>query len=161
MAEHPVAPDGELRERHADLEGDARLFGKHGHRPEALEHGKEGIEDRAHLERAALEMRLQWSRAAGMALIGIGEGPPAAFALPERTVLAVHWRRLGAQARGANRSRGRPQLRRARPRAPPRRGTWPLSLRAGSRSSRRSCARAPASAALRSSAPGRGMRAGR
>ena len=82
VTEHPVSPHGELSERHADLERNARFFGQDRDRAEALKHRQEAVEDVANGPRPPFKMMIESPSRAGMALVAVGESAAAMLALP-------------------------------------------------------------------------------
>ena len=102
MAVHPISPNDESSEAHADLESDPRFFGENDDRPVFLRQDQQAIEDRADLGGLSGEMGCERRAApAGVRLISIRKLPPALRAAP-------HWG-LGFRSsdRSSDNGRGR------------------------------------------------------
>ena len=84
MPVDPAAAQGEGGEAHPHLEGDAGLLGQDGDRPVALGQLDQPPEDRHHLGVPAGQVPVEVEGPAGVRLVAVGEGPPAARAGPHR-----------------------------------------------------------------------------
>ena len=84
MTVDPAVRRRELREGHADLEGDPRLLGQDLEGPKLPEARDEGVEQVPDTLRLPVEMRVEAVASAGVALVAVGESPVACRASPER-----------------------------------------------------------------------------
>ena len=84
MAVHPISANDERSETHPHLKCDPRFLGQDSDRAIFSGDRKQLVEDGAHRDRFAFEMRGQRGTAAGMRLIAIGESTAALWAAPER-----------------------------------------------------------------------------
>ena len=85
VAIEPAVTDRDLGKRHANLEGDPRLLGEHGHGAGRLNGGKHGIEETTNLGIPAIEMFSELVPAARVRLVAVGELATALVTPPERT----------------------------------------------------------------------------
>lgn len=90
VAIDPLAARGQLRERHANLEGDPRLLRQHAHRTHAFNGCDERIEQRANRRILAGEVMLEIVAAAGVRLIAVREIAAALLTAPERSLHSRH-----------------------------------------------------------------------
>lgn len=84
MSIDPRFPGRQLREGHADLECNPRLFRKNADGPVPAHGGNKGIENPANVVRLTSEVLVQCIPSAGMALISVREFPRALRTFPER-----------------------------------------------------------------------------
>src|SRR5215217_297206 len=86
VAVEPAASWRHLRERHADLEGDARLFGKDDDRADRMHCSRDQLVQLAHDRLTSDEMMLEVVQAARVRLVPVREDASAPGTLPEWTV---------------------------------------------------------------------------
>jgi hypothetical protein len=79
----PPAPRRNLRERHADVKGDARLLRQYLHRSNVANSRNNGIEERTNRRRLVREVMLEIMTAARVRLIAVGELASAPLAPPQ------------------------------------------------------------------------------
>src|SRR5689334_16312122 len=84
MTVEPLPAWRHLREGHADLKSDARLFREHADRPDGLNGGDDGIEELAHGRRFIGKVRVEGVWPARVCLIAIRELAAAFGTFPHR-----------------------------------------------------------------------------
>lgn len=83
MAVEPSVARGDLRERHAHLERDARLLGQNTDRTDRANRRHHLVEQRTNCRRLAAKMMAEREAATGVCLVAVGERPPACVAFPQ------------------------------------------------------------------------------
>jgi hypothetical protein len=82
MTVQPIRARCDLRERHADLQSNARLLWKDAHGSQSANRPDDMIEQRSNFRPLAAEVMPEIMSPAGVRLVSVREVPPAFFTLP-------------------------------------------------------------------------------